>query len=113
MTTADDAFEQLMRLAGRPRPDFVRIEDEPAAMATRFQTEAGSAAALAAVGAMAADLWTLRTGQTQQVSVSPREAGASLISFALQVFEDPDRAPPSRPSGRPSRDQAHSPDIRR
>ena len=97
MTTADDAFEQLMRLAGRPRPDFVRIEDEPAAMATRFQAEAGAAAALAAVGAMAADLWTLRTGQTQQVSVSPREAGASLISFALQVFEDPDRAPPSRP----------------
>lgn len=97
MATADDAFEQLMRLAGRPRPDFVRIDDEPPAMATRFQAEAGAAAALAAVGTLAADLWTLRTGQTQQVSVSPREAGAALVSFALQVFEDPDRAPPQRP----------------
>ena len=48
MATADDAFEQLMRLAGRPRPDFVRIDDEPPAMATRFQAEAGAAAALAA-----------------------------------------------------------------
>lgn len=97
MATADAAFEQLMRLAGRPRPDFVRIDDEPPAMATRFQAEAGAAAALAAVGALAAELWTLRTGQTQQVSVSPREAGAALVSFALQVFEDPDRAPPQRP----------------
>ena len=31
MATADAAFEQLMRLAGRPRPDFVRIDDEPPA----------------------------------------------------------------------------------
>ena len=97
MATADDAFEQLMRLAGSPRPDFVRIDDEPPAMATRFQAEAGAAAALAAVGTLAADLWTLRTGQTQQVSVSPREAGAALVSVALQVFEDPARAPPQRP----------------
>ena len=97
MAAADKAFEHLMRLAGRARPGFVRIEDEPAAMATRFHAEAGAAAALAAVGALAADRWTLRSGQTQQVSVSPREAGAALVSFALQVFEDPERAPPQRP----------------
>lgn len=97
MAIADAAFEHLMRLAGRPRPDFVRIEDEPAAMPTRFHAEAGAAAALASVGALAADLWTLRSGQSQQVTVSPREAGAALTSFALQVFEDPSRAPPQRP----------------
>lgn len=97
MAIADAAFEHLMRLAGRSRPDFVRIEDEPAAMPTRFHAEAGAAAALASVGALAADLWTLRSGQAQQVTVSPREAGSALISFALQVFEDPSRAPPQRP----------------
>ncbi|MBA4011732.1 MAG: hypothetical protein C0481_07685 [Phenylobacterium sp.] len=97
MSAANEAFEHLMRLAGRPVPDFVRIQDEPSAMPTRFHAEAGAAAALAAVGTLAADLWTLRSGQTQQVTVSPREAGAALISFALQVFEDPSRAPPQRP----------------
>ncbi|WP_312164488.1 CoA transferase [Phenylobacterium sp.] len=97
MTPADQAFDQLMRLAGRPRPDFVRIADEPPALNTRFHAEAAAAAALAAVGTLAAELWTMRSGQAQEVAVSPREAGAALLSFALQVFEDSSRAPPLRP----------------
>jgi crotonobetainyl-CoA:carnitine CoA-transferase CaiB-like acyl-CoA transferase len=97
MTPADRAFDQLMHLAGRPRPAFVSIADEPAAMNTRFHAEAAAAATLAAIGTLAADLWTMRTGQSQEVAVSPREAGAALVSFALQVFEDPARAPPLRP----------------
>lgn len=96
-TPSETAFRQLMILAGRQRPDFVRIEEGPAAMKTRFHAEAAAAAALAAVGTMAADIWTQRTGQAQEVSVSTREAGASLVSFALQKFSDPALAPPGRP----------------
>ncbi|UTP37772.1 CoA transferase [Phenylobacterium sp. LH3H17] len=97
MTVAEQAFEQLMRLAGRERPDFVTFDEGPAGMKTRFHAEAAAAAALAAGGTLAADLWKLRSGQDQEVRVSTREAGAALVSFALQTFQDPSRAPPSRP----------------
>lgn len=97
MKPAEQALNQLMQLAGRSTPGFVRIEDQPVGMNTRFQAEAAAAAVLAAVGTMAAELWTLRSGQTQDVSVSPREAGAALFSFARQKFQDPSLAPPMRP----------------
>lgn len=97
MKPAERALNQLMQLAGRSTPGFVRIDEQPSGMNTRFHAEAAAAAALAAVGTMAAELWELRTGQEQTVSVSPREAGAALFSFALQAFEDPALAPPLRP----------------
>lgn len=97
MTVADQAFEQLMRLAGRGHPDFVAFDEGPPGMKTRFQTEAAAAAALAATGTLAADLWKQRSGQEQTVRVSTREAGAALIGFALQKFDEPSRAPPMRP----------------
>ena len=37
MNTAEEALGELMRLAGRERPDFVTIEAGPRAMATRFR----------------------------------------------------------------------------
>ncbi len=97
MTVAEQAFQQLMRLAGRERPDFVTFDGGGAGMKTRFHAEAAAAAALAAGATLAADLWKQRSGQDQTVSVSTREAGAALIGFALQTFEDPSRAPPARP----------------
>jgi len=97
MAAAERAFEHLMSLAGRTRPDFVTLDVGAAGMKTRFHAEAAAAAALAATGTLAADLWTQRTGQTQTVSVSTREAGAALVSFALQAFADASRAPPMRP----------------
>lgn len=97
MSIANSAFQDLMRLAGREPSDFVEFDNGERGMKTRFHAEAAAAAALAATGAMAAELWTQRTGARQTVSVSTREAGAALISFALQQFSDPSRAPPMRP----------------
>ena len=97
MTPSETAFRQLMSIAGKARPDFVQIHEGPPAMKTRFEAEAAAAAALAAVGTLAANLWSQRTGQSQQIEVSTREAGASLVSFALQTFSDPALAPPGRP----------------
>ena len=96
MTAATDAFAQLMRIAGKAPPTSVAITEDTPGLKTRFHAEAAAAAALAATGAMAADLWTQRTGQTQNVTVSTREAGAALLSFAFQNFTDPSRAPPPR-----------------
>lgn len=97
MTTAEHALDELLRLAGRTAPGFVRFDEGPAGLKTRFQAEAAAAAALAATGVMAADLWEQRTGERQEVSVSTREAGANLVSFALQEFSDSSRAPPAGP----------------
>ncbi|HEX5380288.1 MAG TPA: hypothetical protein VFW47_17050, partial [Phenylobacterium sp.] len=73
MTVAQVALDQLMRLAGREAPDFVRIETGPPAMVTRFYAEETAAAVLAATGVIAADLWSDRTGEAQTVTVSTRE----------------------------------------
>ena len=97
MTAATDAFAQLMRIAGKAPSASVAITEEAAGLKSRFHAEAAAAADLAAAGAMAADLWTQRTGQAQDVTVSTREAGAALLSFAFQNFTDAARAPPPLP----------------
>lgn len=48
--------------------------------ATPFRLGESSAATLAAVGLAASDLWELRTGRRQQISVDTRQATASLRS---------------------------------
>ncbi len=96
MNAADHALADLMRLAGRAAPDFVEIDAGPPALATRFHAEEAAAAALAAGGVVAADLWRLRTGERQQVKAGTREAAAGLRGFSYQRFEDETRAPPAR-----------------
>lgn len=93
MSVSYAALEELMSLAGRGRPDFVTIVEEAPALKTRFYADEAAAAAIAAGAAMAAELWTLRSGQQQDVRVSTRQAGASLVSFLHQQFEDESKAP--------------------
>jgi crotonobetainyl-CoA:carnitine CoA-transferase CaiB-like acyl-CoA transferase len=51
---------------------------------SRFRVGEAAAAALAACGVAASDLWMLRGGQRQSVTVDVRAAAASLLSFAFQ-----------------------------
>ena len=62
MSLTEEAFGQLMRLYGRPRPDFVRFDEGARVLATRFAADEAVSAALAAGGAVAADLWEMRSG---------------------------------------------------
>lgn len=96
MTIAEAALADLMRLAGRERPDFVEIEAGAPALKTRFAADEAAAAVQAAGGVIAADLWRLRGGEPQTVRISTREAAAGLVSFLHQQFEDESRAPPMR-----------------
>ena len=107
MMGAQDAFEGLMTLAGRATPDFVTFDAAAPALATRFKADEAAAAALAAGATMAADLWTLRAGEAQSVRVAPREAAASLSSFAYQRFGDPAKAPPRDGVAAMARTAAH------
>lgn len=97
MSVVDAALNDLMQLAGRAAPDWVALSTGAPALKTRFYAEEAAAAVQAAIGALAADIWTLRTGETQNVEVDTREAAASLLSFVHQSFADPSRAPPMRP----------------
>jgi len=96
MSLTHEAFGQLMRLYGRAAPDFVRFEEGPHVLATRFAADEAVSAALAAGGTVAADLWKLRTGEDQRVEVATREAAASLTSYTFLRFEDPAQAIPPR-----------------
>jgi crotonobetainyl-CoA:carnitine CoA-transferase CaiB-like acyl-CoA transferase len=96
MSVAERAFEQLVALDGRARPDFVRIEEQTPALKTRFYADEAAAAAIAAGATVAADVWTLRGGARQSVTVGSREAAAGLVGFLHQKFDDKDKAPPMR-----------------
>src|SRR5262249_3451720 len=56
MSLTQTAFGQLMRLYGREAPDFVRFDEGPQVLATRFAADEAVSAALAAGGTVAADL---------------------------------------------------------
>jgi len=107
MTAADAAFAQLMGLAGRAKPDFVRIESETPALKTRFFADEAAAAAITAGATVAADIWTLRSGERQSVAVNTREAATGLSGFALQRFADASRAPDPRGQLAASQTAAH------
>src|SRR6185295_11208649 len=96
MDIADKALNQLLLLAGRAVPDFVTIETEVPALKTRYYADEAAAAAIAAGAVIAADIWTSRGGEKQNVTVNSREAGAGLVGFLHQKFDDPQKAPPMR-----------------
>jgi crotonobetainyl-CoA:carnitine CoA-transferase CaiB-like acyl-CoA transferase len=77
------ALRTLMPLAGwsEDRADAVQItEVADPILPTSFRIGETSAAAVAATGLAASDLWQLRTGRGQDVAVDTRQATASLRS---------------------------------
>ena len=81
----DEPLNELVDLLGleKPAPGTVRIEGSEPVFPSRFPLARMSAAALAACGLAVSELWELRTGRRQQVKISLRHAGASLLSFAF------------------------------
>ena len=86
---AYDALRTIMPIAGWPDERARAVEIIGGAdpvLPTPFRIGAAGAAALAATGLAAADLWELRGGRRQEVSVDLRQAIASLRSgHYLQV----------------------------
>jgi crotonobetainyl-CoA:carnitine CoA-transferase CaiB-like acyl-CoA transferase len=80
---SNSALRTLMPIAGwsENRADSVQITDvgDPI-LPTSFRIGETSAAAVAATGLAASDLWNLRTGRGQDVAVDTRQATASLRS---------------------------------
>src|SRR5512140_468989 len=78
----NDALGELIGLAGLDAPEAgqIRIAGDDPVFATPYRIAASGAAAAAAVGYAAAELWRLRSGRRQSVSVDARAAAASLRS---------------------------------
>lgn len=76
-------LDELTSQLGRPlrEAEPVRITGRDPVLACRFPLGEAAAAALAACGLVASDLWELRTGRRQAVEVDVRAAAASLLSF--------------------------------
>ena len=79
----NDALRTLLPIAGWPEERARAVEitggTDPI-LPTPFRISETSASALAAIGLAVADLWTLRTGRRQEVTVDTRQATASLRS---------------------------------
>lgn len=87
-------LDNLLTLAGRVPSvaNEVVIEGCDPLLPTNYRLGTAGAAVIAATGVAAADLWTLRTGQTQIVTVSLRAAAAALRSHLyLRVNGEPPR----------------------
>ena len=78
-----DALRTILPIAGWPEERARTVEFTGGAdpvLPTPFRIGAAGAAALAATGLAAADLWEIRSGRRQEVAVDLRQAVASLRS---------------------------------
>ncbi len=90
---AHDALRTILPVAGWPEERARSVEftggGDPV-LPTPFRIGETAAAALAATGLAAADLWELRSGRRQQVAVDLRQATASLRSGHYLKMENTD-----------------------
>jgi crotonobetainyl-CoA:carnitine CoA-transferase CaiB-like acyl-CoA transferase len=86
------AFEEIMAVRGRgmPAPGEVTIVGNDPVLATRFKIAETCASAVAAVGVAVSDIWELKTGRRQKVTVDARLAAAGLRSSAYIQRPGPD-----------------------
>src|SRR5688572_26475898 len=89
----NEALRTLLPIAGWPEKWTREVEITGGAdpvLPTPFRIGETSAAALAAIGLAASDLWDLRTGRRQEIAVDTRQATASLRSGKyMQMDEAP------------------------
>ena len=79
---ANSSLAKLVELAALPASaaDSVEIAGSDPVFPTRYKPVAPGAAAIAATGLAAAELWALKTGRRQRVRVNARAAAAALRS---------------------------------
>ena len=84
------ALQEVLAARARPLPaaDEVTINGADPVLATRFRIGETCAAVLGGIGVAVNDLWEMRTGRRQKVSVDVRHAAASLKSSV--VMQRPD-----------------------
>ena len=90
-TVTDSPLSTLLPIAGWDPARSSEVEIHGGAdpiLPTPFRIGETAAASLAAIGLAASDLWKLRTGRGQQVSVDTRHTTASLRSSKYMTMDD-------------------------
>ena len=87
MSVAREAFEVLNRAAGIAPMRAPSFEGNDPILPTPFRAASAAAAALGLGAAAAGEIWRLRGGEQQQMSVDLNAAAASLLSFTLQTLD--------------------------
>ena len=90
------ALPDLTKLLELPSEIDASLTGEEGIVPSKFCISEAAASALAAVGIGASQIWKLRGGRDQTISVNREGAGASLLSFLCQKLEDnsqPERDP--------------------
>ena len=83
------AFDELMDIRGRSDNREAVINGADPVFDTRFKVAETGAAVLGAIGVAISDIWEMKTGRRQSVSVDVRHAAAALDSAAyLQSRQD-------------------------
>lgn len=80
-------LDALLAHVGLPAASSSHIDGDGSAPGCRPAVGEAAAVALAAAGTAAAQLWQMRGGGAQSVSVSTRQAAASLRSYTLQTLD--------------------------
>ena len=82
LTNTKAALASLWRLAGQPDAavDAVTLTGAEPALPSSFAIGTAAQASIAASALAAAELWRLRSGRRQQVSVEMRDAGIEFRS---------------------------------
>lgn len=85
-----NAFQELMQVRGLDEAPDVAITGTDPVYDTKFKVAQTGAAILAANGTAAADIWQMKTGRKDSVSVDVRHAAATLASANHLEFKQPD-----------------------
>ena len=79
------AFNELMSIRALPHPvaEEVHISGADPVLETQFKIAETAASVLAGIGVAINDLWDVKTGRRQQVTIGVRSAAAALRSKKL------------------------------
>ena len=80
--TISGAFDELMNIRGGAQKPDVRFSGKDPVYSSHYRIAETGAAVLGAVGVAVSDIWELKTGRRQSVSIDARHAAAALNSFA-------------------------------
>lgn len=91
--SVNPAFDELMRLRqGKPPGERIELRGTDPVLPTPFALGETNSAILLAVGVAVNDLWELKTGDRQNLSIGVREAAAALKSYEYFTDPEPDGA---------------------
>ncbi|MBL4907376.1 MAG: CoA transferase [Sneathiella sp.] len=86
----NSALKELLQIRNRADDGSVKISGNDPIYSTNFKVAETAAGVLAATGVAVSDIWELKTGRRQTVSVDTRHAAAAINSHSYLQFRQPD-----------------------